>query len=168
MAKSPALPRPEEGDGRGRGRRGRIGSGVAGRDGRRRAEAPAAGTAEAEAELAVDDVLEARLQVGDDRRALCRRDASRGHLLVEIGPRCLHERVDETGGALALRPRDLGQRVTVLDLRAYLRLGQPEILGRSREVDEAVVAAAVADAKAEPAEWYVSCLDPLLELSRLG
>ena len=120
--------------------------------------------AEAERELAVDDVVDARLEVGEDRCPLGRRQPAGGDLLVEIGLGRGDERLLEPRRGLAVRLRDLGERVAVLEAGAELRLGDAEIVGCRREVDEAVVAAAMTEAGPDPDQRNLTGFDPLLEL----
>ena len=136
------------GDRPGRGRGGELqASGAARLDARRGSAGPAA---EPEREFAVDDVVDARLEVGEDRRPLGRRQPAGCDLLVEIRLGGGDERLLEPRRGLAVRLRDLGERVAVLEARAELRLGDAEIVGCRCEVDEAVVATAMTEAGADP------------------
>ena len=88
---------------------------------------------------------------------------------VEVGLRRGDESVGEPGRGLAFGLGDLGECVAVLEARAELRLGDAEVAGRRREVDEAVVAAAmVAHAGTDADERHLTRLDPLLELGALS
>src|SRR2546427_813098 len=79
---------------------------------------------------AVDDVVEVRLEVGEDGRLLRRGDGADRDLRVEAGLRAVVDRRLEPGHRLALRRGDLGERLAALELRAQLGGRQPEVGGR--------------------------------------
>ena len=82
----------------------------AGRERRPRAAGPA------EAQRAVGDVVDVRLEVGEDVVGLALGELLVGHGLVEVGLRGVEDRLLEAGEVLALRLGDVGQRLAVSSL----------------------------------------------------
>src|SRR4029078_8254722 len=101
---------------------------------------------------AVDGVGDLLLHAAQDRLLLAPRQLAGRHGGVEILLRLVVERLDEAVDGLVLRLGDVGQRLTALELRAKLRLGQTEVVRRSTQADDMPEVAEDPGAAAKPAE----------------
>ena len=87
-------------------------------------------------EIAVDEVREVLLQMREHLVRLGLRELPRPDRCVELRLRLVHERVDETVDGLAVRLRDIRERLAVPERLAQLRLGDSEV--RRRRIESRV------------------------------
>src|SRR4051794_5678421 len=97
---------------------------------------------------AVDQVVQALVEVGQDLRLLVGRQLLVGHGLIELlADGVLHRRL-QAGDVLVLGLGDIGERLAGLQLRAQRVLAEPEVGGRRIEAEAAEVTRAAGAVRA--------------------